>query len=195
VRCAARLLGFPGPLGCNDTVKSTLLSRRDLDFLLFEWLRVDELTKRQRFADHTTETFADVLTLCEELAARYFAPHYKLSDIEEPAFDGQSVTVLPEIKEGLRAFGDAELLAMSIDEKHGGAQLPTVVSTAAFMWLQAANVSTVGYPLLTLANANLLTEFGSDEQIATFVPPMLGRRGALRPPPRQQRIRPQNKTQ
>jgi hypothetical protein len=39
-------------------VNSGVLSRRDLDFLLFEWLRVDELAKRQRFADHTTETFA-----------------------------------------------------------------------------------------------------------------------------------------
>jgi alkylation response protein AidB-like acyl-CoA dehydrogenase len=157
-------------------VNSGVLSRRDLDFLLFEWLRVDELAKRQRFAEHTTETFADVLTLCEELAARYFAPHYKLSDIKEPAFDGERVTVLPEIKEALRVFTDAELLAMSMDEKHGGAQLPTVVATAAFMWFQAANVSTVGYSLLTLANANLLAEFGTDEQIATFVQPMLAGR-------------------
>ena len=41
-------------------MNSGVLSRRDLDFLLFEWLRVDELAKRQRFAEHTTETFADV---------------------------------------------------------------------------------------------------------------------------------------
>jgi alkylation response protein AidB-like acyl-CoA dehydrogenase len=154
-------------------VKSALLSRRDLDFLLFEWLRVDQLTKRRRFAEHTSETFADVLALCEELAERYFAPHYKLGDIQEPAFDGNSVRVLPEIKEALQAFADAELLGMSMDEKHGGAQVPVTVATAAFSWLQAGNVSTIGYPLLTLANANLLAQFGSDEQIATFVPPML----------------------
>jgi len=158
-------------------VTSTLLSRRDLDFLLFEWLRVDQLTKRQRFADHTTDTFADVLTLSEDLAERYFAPHYKRSDADEPTFDGQAVTVnLPDIKEALKAFADAELLGMSMDEKHGGAQVPVTVATAAFMWLQAANVSTIGYPLLTLANANLLTEFGSAEQITTFVPPMLAGR-------------------
>jgi hypothetical protein len=41
-------------------VKSLLLPRRDIDFLLFEWLRVDELTKRERFADHSTESFGDV---------------------------------------------------------------------------------------------------------------------------------------
>jgi Acyl-CoA dehydrogenase N terminal len=46
-----------------NKVNSGVLSRRDLDFLLFEWLRVDELAKRQRFADHTTETFAGMALL------------------------------------------------------------------------------------------------------------------------------------
>ncbi len=44
-------------------MKSTLLSRRDLDFLLYEWLGVEELTKRERFADHSRETFDGVLEL------------------------------------------------------------------------------------------------------------------------------------
>ena len=70
-------------------MKSTLLSRRDLDFLLYEWLRVDELTKRDRFAEHSRETFDGVLDLCEQLATRYFAPHNKKSDANEPTFDGE----------------------------------------------------------------------------------------------------------
>ncbi len=65
-------------------MKSTLLSRRDLDFLLYEWLQVDELTKRDRFAEHSRETFDAVLDLCEQLATRYFAPHNKKSDAQEP---------------------------------------------------------------------------------------------------------------
>ena len=55
-------------------MKSTLLSRRDLDFLLYEWLRVDELTKRERFAEHSRETFDGVLDLCEELADQLLRP-------------------------------------------------------------------------------------------------------------------------
>ena len=74
-------------------MKSTVMSRRDLDFLLYEWLRVDELTKRERFADHSRETFDGVLDLCEQLAVRYFAPHNKKSDANEPTFDGTRVTV------------------------------------------------------------------------------------------------------
>jgi hypothetical protein len=49
---------------------STLLSRRDLDFLLFEWLAVENLTTRKRFSEHSRETFDGLLDLCEELATR-----------------------------------------------------------------------------------------------------------------------------
>jgi alkylation response protein AidB-like acyl-CoA dehydrogenase len=157
-------------------MKSNLLSRRDLDFLLYEWLHVDELTKRQRFADHSRETFDGVLDLCEQLATRYFAPHNKKSDANEPTFDGTRVIVIDEVKEALDAFAKADLLGMSADERLGGAQLPMCVAQAAFAWLSAANVSTSGYLMLTIANANLLGKFGTDEQIETFVKPMLSGR-------------------
>lgn len=157
-------------------MKSLLLSRQDLDFLLFDWLRVDELTGRARFAEHSRETFSDTLDLCEQLATRYFAPHNKKSDAHEPTFDGTTVTIIGEVKVALAACADAELIGMAMDYSLGGAQLPATVAQAGFAWLFAANVSTAGYPMLTMANANLLAKFGSEEQIDAFVKPMLAGR-------------------
>jgi alkylation response protein AidB-like acyl-CoA dehydrogenase len=157
-------------------MKSTLLSRRDLDFLLYEWLRVDELTKRQRFAEHSRETFDGVLDLSEELAEKYFAPHNKKSDAEEPTFDGTSVTVIGEVKAAIDAFAQSDLIGASMDEAVGGAQLPACVAQAGFAYVSAANVSTSGYLMLTIANANLISKFGGDEQIERFVKPMLAGR-------------------
>ncbi len=157
-------------------MKSTLLSRRDLEFLLYEWLRVDELTKRDRFSEHSRETFDAVLELCEQLATRYFAPHNKKSDAAEPTFDGEKVSVIDEVKEALDAFGQADLMGMAMDAEFGGAQLPMTVAEAGFAWFSAANVSTTGYLMLTIANINLLTKFGTPEQIEAFVRPMLAGR-------------------
>ncbi|MEV3903623.1 acyl-CoA dehydrogenase [Mycobacterium sp. NPDC050551] len=157
-------------------MKSVLLSRRDLDFLLYEWLRVEELTKRDRFAEHSRETFDGVLDLCEQLAERYFAPHNKKSDANEPTFDGQRVTLIPEVKQAWDAFAAADLLAMGMDAEVGGAQLPATVAQAAFAWISAANLATSGYLMLTVANANLLAEFGTAQQIETYVKPMLAGR-------------------
>lgn len=157
-------------------MKSTILSRRDLDFLLYEWLRVEELTAMERFAEHSRETFDGVLDLCEQLAERYFAPHNKLSDAQEPTFDGTAVTVIPEVKAAIEAFAKADLVGMSFDAELGGAQLPVTVAQAGFAWISAANTSTSGYLMLTIANANLIAEFGSPEQIEAFVKPMLAGR-------------------
>src|ERR1700755_2343545 len=154
-------------------MKSTLLSRRDLEFLLYEWLHVDELTKRQRFAEHSRETFDGVLDLGEELAEKYFAPHNKKSDAQEPTFDGVSVAVIGEVKAALEAFARADLIGAGMDEAVGGAQLPACVAQAGFAYVSAANVSTSGYLMLTIANANLICKFGDAEQIASFVRPML----------------------
>ncbi|MGB5112290.1 MAG: acyl-CoA dehydrogenase [Mycobacterium sp.] len=157
-------------------MKSTILSRRDLDFLLYEWLHVEELIARPRFAEHSRETFDGVLDLCEQLAERYFAPHNKLSDAHEPQFDGTTVTVIPEVKTAIEAFAKADLLGMSFDAELGGAQLPATVAQAGFAWISAANTSTSGYLMLTIANANLIGRFGSAEQIEAWVKPMLAGR-------------------
>ncbi len=157
-------------------MRSTLLSRRDLDFLLYEWLNVEELTKLERFSDHSRDTFDGVLDLCERIATRYFATHNKLNDSHEPTFDGERVTIIPEVKQALDAFAKADILTAAMDYDIGGMQLPAVVTNAGFAWFQAANCGTSGYPFLTLANANLLAAHGSSEQIDTFVRPMLAGR-------------------
>jgi alkylation response protein AidB-like acyl-CoA dehydrogenase len=157
-------------------VKSDLLSRRDLDFLLFEWLDAAALTARPRFGDHSAETFADALDLCQQLATRHFATHNKKSDTSEPTFDGTRVQVIPEVKQAWDAVAASGLLSMAFGAEFGGAQLPMTIAHAGFAWLTAANVSTSSYLMLTIANANLLTRFGTAEQIAMFVEPMLAGR-------------------
>ena len=117
-----------------------------------------------------------MLDLCEQLATRYFANHNKKSDAQEPTFDGHRVSVIPEVKEALDAVAQADLVAMTMGQQLGGAQLPVTVAQAAFAWFAAANISTSGYLMLSMANANLLATFGTAEQIDTFVTPMLAGR-------------------
>ena len=152
---------------------SNLLSRRDVDFLLHEWLNVELLTKRPRHAEHSRETIDAVLDLAEQIAWRDFRPHNKKSDANEPHFDGERVHLIPEIKAALDVFAQSGLIGSSMDHAIGGLQLPTVVTGAAFAFFQAANVGTSSYPFLTIANANLLLAHASPELIETFARPMV----------------------
>ena len=153
---------------------STILSRRDLDFLLYEWLNVTALTSRPRFAEHSRQTFDAVLDLSAEIARKQFAPHNKKSDANEPFMraDG-TVELIPEIGRALEVFAQAGLTAAQFDEELGGLQLPVTVARASMAWFQAANAATSGYAFLSIANANLLVEYGTPEQIEQWVRPML----------------------
>jgi butyryl-CoA dehydrogenase len=153
-----------------------ILSRRDIDFLLYEWLDVESLTNRPRFSAHSHGTFDAVIDLAENLSSSHFASHNALSDRHEPEFDDGRVRLIPEISLALQAFAESGMLSGTMDEKVGGVQLPYVVQCAAFSWFQAANVATAAYPMLTMANANLLLKYATPEQIETYVLPMLNGR-------------------
>ena len=151
-----------------------VLSRRDLDFLLYEWLNVESLTARTRFAEHSRETFDAVLDLSADMATKHFAPHNKKADAQEPRIgDDGKVEIIPEVKAALELFAKAGLIGSSFDEELGGMQLPVTVLRAAMAWFQAANAGTSSYPFLTVGNANLIATHGSEEQIATYVPSLL----------------------
>jgi alkylation response protein AidB-like acyl-CoA dehydrogenase len=155
---------------------SLILSRRDLDFLLYEWLDVEKLTVAARYADHSRETFDAALDTCEKIATDLFATHNKKNDEQEPRFDGETVHIIPEVRRALTAFCEAGLMAAGQDYELGGMQLPMVLEKAAFAWFNAANIGTTTYPFLTIGNANLLLAHGTRQQIDTFVrPEMEGR--------------------
>lgn len=153
--------------------RSLTLSKRDIEFYLYEWLDAAELTTRDYYSEHSRETFDDLLELAQRIAEDYFAGHNRLSDNNEPTFDGETVTIIPEVGEALSKFAEAGFIAIPMPERVGGMQVPDVVANACFAWFAAANLATSGYMMLTGANARLLIEHGTDEQIETYVGPMI----------------------
>jgi alkylation response protein AidB-like acyl-CoA dehydrogenase len=150
-----------------------IVSRRDLAFLLYEWLDVESLTQRPRYAAHARETFEAALDTAEQIATDLFAPHARKGDLNEPHFDGERVHLVPEVKQALDVFVAAGLMAAEHDEEFGGMQLPLTVAKAAFAYFKGANVASSGYAMLTVGNANLLLAHGSTAQVDAFVRPAL----------------------
>lgn len=65
--------------------------RSTVDFLLHDWIGVESLASRPRFAEHSRETFTSVLDACERIAREKLAPFNRLADPEGPTFDGEEV--------------------------------------------------------------------------------------------------------
>jgi alkylation response protein AidB-like acyl-CoA dehydrogenase len=153
-----------------------ILSRRDLEFVLYEWLDIGALAARPAFAGHSRETLDAALDIYERMAVDRFAPHNKVSDRNEPTILDGRVRVIPEVGSALTHFASAGLLAAAHDAEFGGMNLPYVVERAGMAVMLAANCSTSSYAFLTQANANLLLSYGTQDQIERYVRPMLAGR-------------------
>jgi butyryl-CoA dehydrogenase len=141
--------------------------RATVDFLLHDWLNVNALTARARFADHSAETFAQVLDTCERIAREKYAPFNRLVDTDEPRFDGEKVILPQATHDAWKAYAESGMLSAAQDYDIGGMQLPYTVEAAANAFFAKASVS-IGAGMLTVGNANLLMAHGTALQKQVF---------------------------
>ena len=141
--------------------------RPTVDFLLNDWLNVASLTSRPRFADHSSDTFNQVLDTCERIARDKFAPFNRLVDTEEPRFDGERVILPQATKDAADAYAASGMLSAAQDFAIGGMQLPYTLEAAANAFFSRASVS-IGAGLLSVGNANLLMAHGTEAQQRVF---------------------------
>ncbi|MFJ5298151.1 acyl-CoA dehydrogenase [Pseudomonas sp. NPDC088368] len=154
-------------------MSETLLSSRNLAFELYEVLDAEALTQRARFAEHSRETFDAAIGTARAIAEKYFAPHNRKNDENEPRFENGEAVLIPEVKPAVDAFLEAGFLNAARDFEAGGMQLPTLLSQACFAHFQSANAASTSYPFLTMGAANLIENFGSEEQKQKFLQPMI----------------------
>jgi alkylation response protein AidB-like acyl-CoA dehydrogenase len=146
--------------------------RTTVDFLLRDWLKIESLTSRERFADHSRDTFSAVLDTAETIANEKYAPFNRTVDSEEPHTetnaDGTLRVILPRAThEAWRAYAESGMLAAAQDYDLGGMQLPYVVEAAANMFFSKASIS-ISWALLTTGNANAIMAHGTQAQKDVF---------------------------
>jgi butyryl-CoA dehydrogenase len=141
--------------------------RPTLDFLLHDWLGAEALSQRERFADHSRDTFDAVLDTCERIAREKYAPFNRLVDTQEPHFDGEKVILPQATHDAHKAYVESGMLSAAQDFDIGGMQLPYTVEAAANAFFAMASVS-IGSGLLTTGNANLLMKHGTEAQRRVF---------------------------
>lgn len=141
--------------------------RSTLEFLLYDWQDASALNKRERFSDHSRETFDAVLDTCERIAREKYAPFNRLVDTQEPHFDGEKVVLPQATHDAHRAYVESGMLAAAQTYEIGGMQLPYVVESAANAFFGLASVS-IGSNMLTSGNANCIMACGTTTQKDVF---------------------------
>ncbi|MFT5572676.1 MAG: alkylation response protein AidB-like acyl-CoA dehydrogenase [Cryomorphaceae bacterium] len=151
---------------------STIVNRRDLDFLLYETLGMETLLENERFADYDRESVDAILDVSQSIAEEHYQPCAGKLDANEPEFINGKVEIIPEVKQALAEYKNAGLFAAGYDAERGGMQLPIMVNQALSSMFVCANTSISSYAFLTQGAANMLLACGSEELISKYFPKM-----------------------
>lgn len=144
------------------------------DFLLWDWLKLEQLFERSRHSQHDRPSIEAVIEAAARFSNDMLAPYTREMDSNPPRLDSSgTVKVHPASANALRGLAGNGFFATVFDEQHGGLQLPQLVHLAILGLNIAGDVGTASYLLLTVGNARLIVNKGSPAQIAAFAEPQI----------------------
>jgi alkylation response protein AidB-like acyl-CoA dehydrogenase len=149
-----------------------IADRRDVDFVLHEQLRVEELSQHDIYAEFNKKTVDLIVSEARNLAVKEILPTQEEGDREGTKFDNGQVTVPESFHKAWELFKDGEWLAMIEDPEWGGQGMPRSVALAASDYMNGANFAFMMYPGLTHGAGKLVETFGTEKQKELFLKKM-----------------------
>ncbi len=149
------------------------LSETNLKFLLHDVHDLAALTDHDTYAQHNKKLFDMVLGAAMDLAKSKLYPILEEMDEQIPELVDGTVKVHPAVRDLMKEYGEGGWIGAAFPEKYDGEQLPMTMVMAIQYIFFSANYGAGTYPELTAGAARLITSFGSDKMIETYVPNML----------------------
>ncbi|HPC39987.1 MAG TPA: acyl-CoA dehydrogenase [Spirochaetota bacterium] len=151
-----------------------LVDSRDVRFVLFELLEIEKLGQYPAYADFDRDMYEEILQLAERIAVNTFYPANREGDRIGVSYDPQKKEVrTPDVfKPAYRAYVEAGFLNITGKPDHGGMGMPLTIGNACEEFFSAANGPLLGYPGLTRGAAELINNFGTDDQKRLYLDKM-----------------------
>jgi len=153
-------------------MEEKFISRQTLNFLLFEMLEIQNLSRHEYFNEYNKEALDMVLGTVNKMAVDLMRPNLREMDKNSPVYKDGRVLVHPVVKTFLRKCGEIGLISAHFPFEQGGQQLPYSIVAAVNYIFAAANYSLAVYPGLTSGAANLIVTFGSPDLKKYYIPKM-----------------------
>ncbi len=144
-----------------------------LKFLLFNVHNIEEILKFPKHSDFDKETINMFLDAAKDLSDQELYPYYQEFDEKPAVYEDGGIKIHPQFDKIFKAIVESGWVGAHFSPENGGMNLPHMVEGAAGHIYSAANNHVSGYLALTVGSANLITSFGTQEQIDTYVPKML----------------------
>ncbi len=147
-----------------------LADRRDVDFVLFEQLEVDKLSKKyEKYAEFNKKTIELILKEARNVAVKELLPTNKIGDEKGIVFESGAVKVPEEFHKAYEVLKEGEWIGMSENPDWGGQGMPRSVAMAASDFFIGANCALQLYIGLTIGAGHLIEAFGTEQQKKMFL--------------------------
>lgn len=143
--------------------------QRDVEFVIYEQMDIEDLAKKNRFSDFGRETFDMVLSEARKLAEKDLLPTAALGDKEGCKFENGKVKVPDCYHRAYNLLREGGWIAIADDPEVGGQGLPLLLAYAAWELFAGANATLFVYAILCHGAGKLIEVFGTEQQKELFL--------------------------
>lgn len=146
-----------------------LVDERDVKFVLYEQLNIEELCQSEKFSEFSREMFDMVLEASQKLAEKELAPTNAKGDDEGVKLQNGAVTVPESFHDAYKHYCEGGWAALALNPDMGGQGFPSIIYCATMEQFVSANQALMMYPGLTIGAARLIEKYGTEDQQRTFM--------------------------
>lgn len=143
---------------------SFMVDRREIEFLLFEYLKVQDLFSIPYFSDHSEESLKDMLSTAVDTCHQTVGPLNKVGDRIGCAHNKltKEVTTPPGTAQAYKQFVESGFLTICDPNQAEGLQAPSVIGALFMELFSSANQAFTMYPGLTKSASHVIWYFGQE---------------------------------
>ncbi|NOY68039.1 MAG: acyl-CoA dehydrogenase [Deltaproteobacteria bacterium] len=149
-----------------------IADRRDIDFVLYEQLKVDDLIVHDRYSDMNRKMFDMIINEARKFAIKEILPVNEEGDKVGLVFENNQVKVPECFHRPYKLLCEGEWIAMSEDPEVGGQGLPHTIAQAASEYIVGADFSFAAFGFATHGAAKMIEVFGTQKQKELFLKKM-----------------------
>ena len=143
--------------------------RRDLDFVLYEQLKVDEFTQLDKYKVFNKKTFDMIITEARNFAIKELLPANAEGDREGLRFEDGQVKVPECFHRAYKLLLAGEWTSLTEDPDWGGQGLPVNISLAVGEYLYGSNWALTNYGGMGHGTGKMIEFFGTRQQKEIFL--------------------------
>ena len=146
---------------------------RDMQFVIEELVGLAEVAALPGHEGLTSDTVRAVLEEAAKFGREVLSPINRSGDIEGSRLENGVVITPKGFKEAYRAYVDGGWNTLQFGPELGGQGLPALVATPVFEMWDSANLGFALCPVLSIAGAEMLEKFGTEEQKEKWIPKLV----------------------